>query len=221
MFTAAKSLRDSLAKTRQAVFGRIVNLLGQNEVTEAAWDELEADLDEARNAYRALDRYRRILWQEGKYGFELPVRDALALLGATPYSQPDEPAVFSMALEAVMVEAESSSGEVGMEPHYRLRERLEARIAHEKRRSFGLIVVNGYREQPPDGRPQEYAESLRVAAESMRYCVVTAIDLFDAVKDKLEGRGDAGAFLKRIVATEGVFTATEAEAPAESTATKE
>ena len=191
------------------------------EDAEARLDELEADLDEARNAYRALDRYRRILWQEGKYGFELPVRDALALLGATPYSQPDEPAVFSMALEAVMVEAESSSGEVGMEPHYRLRERLEARIAHEKRRSFGLIVVNGYREQPPDGRPQEYAESLRVAAESMRYCVVTAIDLFDAVKDKLEGRGDAGAFLKRIVATEGVFTATEAEATAESTATKE
>ncbi|HLG11483.1 MAG TPA: hypothetical protein VI876_06960, partial [Dehalococcoidia bacterium] len=99
------------------------------EDAEARLDELEADLDEARNAYRALDRYRRILWQEGKYGFELPVRDALALLGATPYSQPDEPAVFSMALEAVMVEAESSSGEVGMEPHYRLRERLEARIA--------------------------------------------------------------------------------------------
>jgi len=47
MFTAAKSLRDSLAKTRQAVFGRIVNLLGQNEVTEAAWDELEADLIQA------------------------------------------------------------------------------------------------------------------------------------------------------------------------------
>ncbi len=47
MFAAAKSLRDSLAKTRQAVFGRIVNLLGQGDITEAAWDELEADLIQA------------------------------------------------------------------------------------------------------------------------------------------------------------------------------
>jgi fused signal recognition particle receptor len=47
MFAVAKSLRDSLAKTRQAVFGRIVNLLGQNELTAENWDELEADLIQA------------------------------------------------------------------------------------------------------------------------------------------------------------------------------
>jgi hypothetical protein len=40
----------------------------------------------------------------------------------------------------------------------------------------------------------------------MRYCVVTATDLFDAVRDKLEGKGDATAFLKRLIETEGVFT---------------
>src|SRR3990172_3989536 len=44
MFAATKSLRDSLAKTRQSVFGRIAALLGQNEITEATWDELEATL---------------------------------------------------------------------------------------------------------------------------------------------------------------------------------
>ena len=76
---------------------------------------------------------------------------------------------------------------------------------HEGRRAYGLIVVNGYREQAPDERPQQYAESLRVAAESMRYCVVTATDLFDALRDKLEGRGDADAFLQQLIATEGVF----------------
>jgi len=44
MFAATRSLRDSLAKTRQSVFGRIATLLGQNEITEATWDELEATL---------------------------------------------------------------------------------------------------------------------------------------------------------------------------------
>jgi hypothetical protein len=189
------------------------------EDAEAKLDELEAELDEARNAFLGLDRYRRILWQEGKYGFELPVRDALQLLGGTAYAQPDEPAMFSLALEAVMVEAESSTGEVGMEPHYRLRERMETRISHEGRRAYGLIVINGYRDQAPDERPRQYVESLRVAAESMRYCVVTATDLFGALRDKLEGRGDADAFLKQLVATEGVFADAEAktEVKAEST----
>jgi len=182
---------------------------------EAKLDELEAELDAARNEYRSLDRYRRILWQEGKYGFDLPVRDALTLLGATGYSQPDEPAIFNMGSQTVMVEAESSPGEVGMEPHYRLRERMEGRISKDKRRAFGLIVINGHNQVAPTERERQHTESLRIAAESMRYCVVTATDLFAAVRDKLESKGDAKAFLKRLVETEGVFTPAAPEADAE------
>jgi hypothetical protein len=127
------------------------------------------------------------------------------LLGATSYAQPDEPAVFNMGSETVFVEAESSPGEVGMDPHYRLRARMEARISKDKRRAFGLIVVNGHNQTAPDERARQYTDALRVAAESMRYCVLTATDLFDAVHDKLEGNGDAKAFLKRLAETEGVF----------------
>jgi len=41
------SLRDGLAKTRNAVFGRVVTLLGQSEITPDLWDELEALLIQA------------------------------------------------------------------------------------------------------------------------------------------------------------------------------
>jgi hypothetical protein len=34
------SLRDGLTKTRDAVFGRVVTLLGQSEITPDLWDEL-------------------------------------------------------------------------------------------------------------------------------------------------------------------------------------
>lgn len=47
MLAAAKSLRDSLARTRQSVFGRIVTLLGQSDVSEATLDELEMNLIQA------------------------------------------------------------------------------------------------------------------------------------------------------------------------------
>jgi fused signal recognition particle receptor len=42
-----KSIRDSLTRTRDAVFGRVVTLLGQSDVTAETWDELEATLIQA------------------------------------------------------------------------------------------------------------------------------------------------------------------------------
>ena len=35
---------EGLARTRQAAFGRIATLLGQSELSEQTWDELEATL---------------------------------------------------------------------------------------------------------------------------------------------------------------------------------
>jgi hypothetical protein len=187
------------------------------EDAEAQLDELEAELDKARNEYRGIDRYRRLLWQEGKYGFELPVRDALALLGFSQYSTPDTPATFSLSSEVVYVEAESSGGVIGMDPHYRLRSRIEAKIADDGNPPRGILVINGFREVAPGEREQQYTNSLRVAAESMRYCLVQATDLFEAVRDKLEGKGDAAAFAKRLMQTEGLLS--PEPAPAEATAT--
>jgi fused signal recognition particle receptor len=47
MFAAAKSLRDSLARTRDAVFGHVVTLLGQSEITPETWEALETSLIQA------------------------------------------------------------------------------------------------------------------------------------------------------------------------------
>lgn len=173
---------------------------------ETKLDELEEEADEARNEFRSLDRFRRLLWQDGKYGFDLPVRDALTKLGFINFSQPDDPGTFLYDTDYVFVETEASDGAVGMEPHYRLRQRLEARIAHEGRRAKGLIVVNGFKDRPPAERPQQYDDSLRIAAESMRYCVVEAERLFEAVKQQMEGTGDVTAFLVRITTTEGAYS---------------
>jgi fused signal recognition particle receptor len=42
-----KSIRDSLSRTRQSVFGQIVNVLGMGEITEETWEDLEALLIQA------------------------------------------------------------------------------------------------------------------------------------------------------------------------------
>jgi fused signal recognition particle receptor len=45
--TMFKSIRDSLSRTRQSVFGQIVNVLGMGEITEETWEDLEALLIQA------------------------------------------------------------------------------------------------------------------------------------------------------------------------------
>lgn len=47
MFAAFKSLKDSLTRTRDSVFGQITTLLGQSDVTEEFFDDLEAMLIQA------------------------------------------------------------------------------------------------------------------------------------------------------------------------------
>jgi fused signal recognition particle receptor len=42
-----KSIRDSLSRTRQSVFGQIVNVLGVGEITDETWEDLEALLIQA------------------------------------------------------------------------------------------------------------------------------------------------------------------------------
>ncbi len=178
---------------------------------EAKLDELEAELDAARGEFLGIDRFRRILWQEGKYGFELPVRDALQQIGFRQFSTVDQPAHFAFGSDPAYIEAESSIDAVGMDPHYRLRERLEAKIADDGRAPpHGIIIVNGFRETAPAEREQQYTNALRVAAESMRYCIVQATDLFDALREKLEGKSDGKAFCQLMMETEGVLTLPEA-----------
>ena len=193
----------------------LVDAQSRLAAAEAGLEAAEAETIQARNEVRSIDRYRRLLWQEGKYGLELPVRDVLARLGFTTYGSVDDPAAFLYDGESVYVETEGSAGAVAMEPHYRLRQRLEEKIAQDGRRVRGLIVVNGFRELPPVERPQQYEDSLRVAAESMRYAVVEATQLFEAVRAHLEGDTErAKALCKRLIETEGVLDSA-ASAPAE------
>lgn len=42
-----KGIRESLSRTRQSVFGQIVNTLGMGEITEESWEDLEALLIQA------------------------------------------------------------------------------------------------------------------------------------------------------------------------------
>ncbi len=190
------------------------------ELTErlAARDEAKRLLSEAdetltanEDAVQEVDRYRRLLWQEGTYGQEEPVRAALALLGFRVIAQDiDTPAQIQLEVgrgekQVALLEVEASDEAVGMDGHYRLRRRLEETIA-QGRPKRGLLIINGYRTQAPSQRAAQYQDALRVAAESMRYCVATTEQLFHAARAALEGdEATVHALRERLLTTEGVL----------------
>ncbi len=201
------------ARGKPPVWLRNYELPGLAERQSGLADARER-LDEAREGLAAaeagvddLERYRRLLWQEGKYGLEQPVRDALALLGFRVLAKDlDSPAeVEAEGGRRVLVETDASDGAVGMDGHHRLRRRLEDAIAQGKPKR-GLLIVNGYRSQEPAQREAQYDDPVRVAAESMRYCVATTTQLFHAVRAALSGdEATAAAFRERLLTTEGVM----------------
>lgn len=178
----------------------------QHRLTEAqeALETSSAALDE-------LERYRRLLWEEGRSGLEKAVRQALTLLGfrVTPDSldAPGQVDVEGPALtrRVALLETDGSEEAVGLDAHYRVRRRLEQAIAQGAAQR-GLLVINGYRRTPPAERAQQYANELRLAAEQMRYCLATTEQLFHAVRASLSGDdATVESFRERLLTAEGVL----------------
>ncbi|MGB2695544.1 MAG: hypothetical protein WBD55_10190 [Dehalococcoidia bacterium] len=186
---------------RQAAFAETT---GQVEQAREALAESQTALDE-------LERHRRLLWQIGKYGLEEPVRAALALLGFRIVPDDiDAPAEAWLEQgvgqrEMMPFEVDASDDVVGLDSHYRLRKRLEEAIAAGKTKR-GLLIINGHRTQEPSERPAPYQDALRVAAESMRYCVATTEQLYHAVRAALEGDdATVASFRQRLLTTDGIL----------------
>jgi hypothetical protein len=179
----------------------------------AARDDAAQALESAEQAVAAadagveeLERYRRLLWQEGAYGLDDPVRAALELIGFRIVARDvDEPAEARLDSTTLLLEVDAGGDAVGMDGHHRLRRRLEEAIAAGKPMR-GLLVINGYRTKSPAERQPQHDESLRIAAESMRYCVATSEQLFQAVRAALEGDdATVRSFRERLVTTEGIL----------------
>ncbi len=172
-----------------------------------------AALEQAEAQVQERERFEGLLWQAGSLGLGRLVREAFGLLGFAVPADDDTPLTARMGARTLLVEAAGSDGAVGMNAHHRLRARLEEAIAATSEPPAGALVVNGYRLRRPDDRPRQYDDALAVAATSMRYCLLTSADLFDAVRASLAGDESAVAdFRERLFHTEGPLPARQAAA---------
>ena len=108
------SLRDTLARTRNSIFGRIQTTLGQADITEETWDDLEALLLQADigapTTTKLLINLRKRTVDEGIIRAsalrQALKQELLALLGAPP----KQTFTSTRVLEVVMVVGVNGSG---------------------------------------------------------------------------------------------------------------
>ncbi|MGI8552444.1 MAG: hypothetical protein ACR2PL_16895 [Dehalococcoidia bacterium] len=148
--------------------------------------EAQEQFTEAQANLRQLTRYRRLLWQEGRYGLEPVVRDAFQALGFYVTLDLDRPLVLEADGHTAFVEVEGSQETVVEWPYFRLQKRLEKDLLETRQPKKGVIVVNGQRSMAPAERSAPYSDTLRVAAENYRYALLTAEQLLSLVREALE-----------------------------------
>ncbi len=175
-------------------------------------DSAQRELDEAERATSELSTVRDVLWREGDYALLPAVVRCLELLG---FERAGEERMLRSPEGDLLLEIGASDSEVGMQPHYRLRERLDAVIAEEQRAPRGLVIANGDRLRPPASREQPFSESLRIAAEATGYALLTATELFTAASAALGETPDEtlAALRRRLVTTDGLVEFDDLLAP--------
>lgn len=172
----------------------------------AARDYAQTTLESAQAAYDELARFQRLLWQEGTVGLDDPVIQALRLIGFEVYATDWREMELRAEGSSVLFEIEASEHAIDLAPHHRLRQRIERAIERRSEAPRGVLFVNGQRLEAPAHRTAQVSDALRLAAETMRYCVVPTSALYDAVHAKLSGDETAVAeFRQLLVTTDGVL----------------
>ena len=152
----------------------LADLEAKHAAAEEALEAAQAKAAETGARVAELDKYRRLLWQEGKYGLEAVARQAFAALGYQVSDNLDEPCALFNSGERLLVEVEGSPAAVGMEAHYRLRRRIEEAIA-EGRPHKGVVLVNGHRLSAPESR--EVPVRRRTARRGGEHALLPADDV--------------------------------------------
>ena len=161
---------------------------------------------QAEARFDELARFQRLLWQEGAQGLDPVVFEALRLLGFEVHDRDPHDLQVRTPGGYAYIEIEASEHPVDMAAHHRLRQRIERAIDRRGEAPRGILFVNGQRLMPPTERAH-VTDALRVAAETMRYCIAPTAALYDAVVSKLAEDAEAvEAFKQRLIATDGLLS---------------
>ncbi len=150
-----KNFRESLTRTRNAVFGQIVNVLGTGEIDDDTWDDLEALLIQAdvgvETSLALVEAMRERVQQEGLYRAEQLLgalkSEMRRLLGDAPPFKLEAPRQLTVAM-IVSVNGSGKTTSIGkLAHHYRQRGRSVMVVAGDTFRAAAIDQVRIWAER--------------------------------------------------------------------------
>jgi fused signal recognition particle receptor len=182
-----KSFRESLSKTRNTVFGQIVNVLGTGEIDEETWEDLEALLIQAdmgvETSLALVEAMRRRVQQEGLYRAD-QLMNALKtemrqMLGDPPAFQLEQNRLLTVAM-IVGVNGSGKTTTVGkLARYYRTKGRKVMLVAADTFRAAAIdqLQIWGDRAQVPVTVGQPGGDPGAVAYDAIRTSRARGFDL--------------------------------------------
>lgn len=182
-----KSIRESLSRTRQSVFGQIANVLGVGDITEETWEELEALLIQADvgvyTTHALIETLRKRVADERLYRanqlFEALKKELRATLVAPPVFNLEE----KRLLTVVMVVGVNGSGKttsIGkLAAYYKRKGRKLAIVAGDTFRAAAIeqVQIWGQRAEVPVIAGQPGGDPAAIAYDGIRTTRARGYDL--------------------------------------------
>lgn len=182
-----KSIRESLSRTRQSVFGQIAGVLGAGDITEETWEDLEALLIQADvgvpTTMYLVDVLRERVRRDGLYRAE-QLLDALrhelrAMLVAPPPFELEDKRLLTIAM-IVGVNGSGKTTTIGkLAHHYKERGRKVMLAASDTFRAAAIdqLEIWGQRADVPVVAGQPGGDPAAVAYDGIRAARARGFDL--------------------------------------------
>lgn len=170
-------------------------------------DKMQSEKQKLENERKRFEFLKSLLYEQGKFGLELPVREAFRILGFNVLESDDYDLYIKEGELWIIGEIEGSRKPIYIEKLNQLNTYVsQERIKGDECK--GILIGNGYIEKEPDERGEQFTDGAIKACKSLNYCRMTTYELFKAVRAVLSEPNNKElrqGLKERILKCEGEF----------------
>jgi len=157
----------------------------KKEVYEQNIKKLEDEKTEVEKRLLELDKLRSLLYEQGKFKLEPAVRAAFRLIGFNVLEPEDYDEDYDLFIQnndpIIIGEIEGSQGQIDVRKYRQLLDYHNAEYVINGKNCKGILIGNGFKNEDPENRGEQFTEQAIRGCENMGFCRLTTYELFKAV----------------------------------------
>lgn len=154
------------------------------EGVEVKMSKLTEELEKSQERLRNLEMIKSLLYGQGKYVLEPAVRRAFRILGFNvlqPEEYEEEYDLYAPEDDLVVIgEVEGTLGQIDIKKYRQLLDYVE-RESEKGKKCKGVLIGNGYWEEKPEERGEQFTSEAILGARRQKFCRMTTFELFKSV----------------------------------------